>query len=222
MQKNNTYILAIAILAIFTLYIVFDGDEEYTQMSLDDDFITNDVQESESFDDEFKQHINIKYSKSNNQQKQKTQTKSQSTTKNQTNEQNPQTPYQGDKKYNISTSTVQAGKFIFRISSNEKISKQNPNSFPMLPAFIKGKIDGVSFSMVIPVDLQNKDLTINIEDTENGEIKTLPYAVHELGSGTNVNIDIDYNNIDNFHVKSKTSTLGPPSPPVPLLPGQTR
>lgn len=231
MQKNIIYSIIFTILAIFLLFVVFDGDDEQNAINTFDDN-EEDTVFIEDKNDKIRQNINIKYSKSakkqerkkvsnNNAQKTKEMTQSMD-------EENNEVP-SGEKEYSVSTATTKVGRFTFNISSSARIAKSNPDAFPMLPAFIKGKIDGVSYSVVIPVDLKNKDLKISIANEETGETKELPFAINELKSGSNVEIDIDYDNIDNFHIKKESSIVGPPVPPgppptkklPPRLPGQS-
>lgn len=225
MQKNIIYSAVFAVVSIFLLLVIFDSDPEDSSLTIADEEEQN-IEIIGNKDDEIKQHISIEY----DQKSQKATKKIVKDTIKSDKEESNYNDYSKlandisteQKKYTVSTSTVKSGKFTFKVASSTKISKSNPGSFPMLPAFIKGKIDGVPYSVVVPVDLQNKDLTLKIENSETGEVKSLPFPVNELKSGSNVEVDIDYNNIDNYHLKKEHSIVGPPAPPIraPLLPGQ--
>lgn len=231
MQKNIIYSIIFTILAIFLLFVVFDGDDEQNAINAFDDN-EEDTVFIEDKNEKIRQNINIKYSKSaKKQERKKVSNNNAQKTKEMTeamDQENNEAP-SDEKEYSVSTATTKVGRFTFNISSSARIAKSNPDAFPMLPAFIKGKIDGVSYSVVIPVDLKNKDLKINIANEETGETKELPFAINELKSGSNVEIDIDYDNIDNFHIKKESSIIGPPVPPgppptkklPPRLPGQS-
>jgi len=227
MQKNILYSSVFAVVSILLLFVLFDSDPEESTLIIADTSEL-DISNIKNEDSEIKQNISIEYSKSSKTKSVKTRNKQE--TKKVSNNKSyddyaklADTIASEQKKYNVSTSTTRSGKFTFKVASSDKIAKANPNSFPMLPAFIKGKIDGISYSVVIPIDLKNKDLVLKIENSETGEIKDLPFPISELKSGSNVVVDIDYDNIDNYHLKKENSVLGPPSPPIraPLLPGQS-
>ena len=227
MQKNIIYSSVFAVISIFLLFIIFDSDPEDSSLIIADTQ-EQDIQNINDKDSEIKQNISIEYSKNSKGQLTKDKTE---TATNKVSDHKSYDDYakladtisSEQKKYSVSTSTTKSGKFTFKVASSNKISKANPSSFPMLPAFVKGKIDGISYSVVIPVDLKNKDLVLKIENAETGETKDFPFPINELKSGSNVEVDIDYNNIDNYHIKKENSVLGPPSPPIraPLLPGQS-
>ena len=226
MQKNIIYSSVFAVISIFLLFIIFDSDPEDSSLIISDTQ-EQDIQNIGDKDSEIKQNISIEYSKNSKTQKKRINKEKEVE---QVSDHNSYDDYakladtisSGQKKHSVSTSTTRSGKFTFKVASSNKIAKANPHSFPMLPAFVKGKIDGIPYSVVIPVDLQNKDLVLKIENSETGETKDLPFPLNELKSGSNVEVDIDYDNIDNYHLKKENSVLGPPSPPIkaPLLPGQ--
>lgn len=227
MQKNIIYSVVFGVASIFLLLIVFDSEPEQSNLMLVDEE-EQDIENISSQDNDIKQHISIEYAKTSTARKEKKKATKTTKTQKETYDYNDYADLANSisteqKKYNVSTSTTRSGKFTFKVASSSKIAKANPGLFPMLPAFIKGKIDGISYSVVIPIDLQNKDLTLKIENSETGEIKSLPFPVNELKSGSNVEIDIDYDNIDNYHLKKENSIIGPPAPPAraPLLPGQS-
>jgi hypothetical protein len=216
-----------AVVSIFLIFIIFDSDPQESSITLIEEEDQN-IETIGNKNDEIKQHISIEYDKSPQKKQKNKKDKEKTTTKQKQNydyddySKLADTISNEQKKYNVSTSTTKSGKFIFKVASSDKIAKANPSAFPMLPAFIKGKIDGVAYSVVIPVDLQNKDLVLKIENSDTGEIKNLPFPISELKSGSNIEVDIDYDNIDNYHIKKENSILGPPAPPIkaPLLPGQ--
>ncbi len=227
MQKNIVYSLVFAVVSVFLLFIIFDSDPEESSLIIDDEEESVNIHIMTDKDSEIKQNISIEYSESAKKEKKKNNTVKESAKKESSYSRDDYDKLADDisneeKKYNVSTSTTRSGKFTFKVASSEKIAKANPHAFPMLPAFVKGKIDGVPYSVVIPIDLQNKDLVLKIENSDTGEIKSLPFPINELKSGSNVEVDIDYDNIDNYHLKKEKSVLGPPSPPItaPKLPGQ--
>lgn len=227
MQKNIIYSVVFGVISILLLLVIFDSEPEESNLVLIEEE-EQDIETITSKDNDIKQHIAIEYDKSSNykQEIKKQKLKQETTEKSHSYDDYSKLANSisaEQKTYNVSTSTTKSGPFTFKVASSDTISKANPSSFPMLPAFIKGKIDGVAYSVVVPVDLQNKDLILKIENSETGEVKTLPFPINELKSGSNVEVDIDYNNIDNYHLKKENSILGPPAPPIkaPLLPGQS-